>query len=105
LSEAAHEAVGLVARAAMPKATGLSGGGVQSGRPRSCATGTPSPSGAIAGVADGKQVGRRVERALNRILDAERFRDRRSAASFAKVTAPDRGVIGEPKPRRHVGGV
>jgi hypothetical protein len=89
----------------MPKATGLNGGDVLSDRPWSCATGTPSPSGAVAGVADGKQVGRRVERPLNRILDAERFRDRRLAASFANFTAPDRGVIGEPKPRRHVGGV
>jgi hypothetical protein len=57
----------------MPNAAGLSGGGVQSGRPRSCTTGIPSPSGAVAGVADGKEVAQSIECALNWILDAERL--------------------------------
>jgi hypothetical protein len=88
LNEAAPEAVGLASgRAAMPKATGLSGGASSPAAPRSCATGTPAPSGAVAGVADGKQVGRRGERVLNRILDGERFRDRRLAVSLANVPA------------------
>jgi hypothetical protein len=88
----------------MPKATGLNGGASSPQAP-SCATGTPSRSGTVAGVADAKQVGRRIKCALNRILNTQRFRDGRFAASLAKVTAPDRDIVRKPKPRRHVGGV
>jgi hypothetical protein len=91
-------------RVAMPKATGLSGGGVQSGRPRSCATGALRSTRVVAGVADSEQVGRRVERSLL-IFDAEYLRDRSFAAALAKVRAPGRDIVGKPKPRRDVGGV
>jgi hypothetical protein len=59
----------------------------------------------VAGVADRKQVRRRVERAINRILNAERFRDRRFSASLANVTAPDCDIVCDPKHRGHVGRV
>ncbi len=70
----------------------------------SCATGALRPTRVVAGVADSEQVGRRVERSL-RIFDAEYLRDRSFAAALAKITAPDRDIVGKPKPRRHVGGV
>jgi hypothetical protein len=102
LNEASHEAAGLVARASHPERTGLRG--VRPAGPGHVCDRDTFPSDAVLGVADGQQVGRRGQRALRRILDAERFRDRRFAASLAEVTAPVRDVICYRKPRRHVGG-
>jgi hypothetical protein len=76
------------------------------GHPRHtiCSVANQFPAtGLVAAVADRKQIRWRVERAINRILNPECFRDRRFAASLANVTAPDCDIVCDPKHRGHVG--